>query len=200
MNFLAHLYLSGDDDDLKIGNFIGDHVKGKAIFDLPDRVRKGVLLHRRIDFFTDTHPVVMQSKERLRPVYHKYSPVITDIFYDHFLAANWNDYSNISLKDYAQNFYKLTEKYDAVLPERTKKMLSFMISGNWFLKYTTTKGIGEILSGMSRRTTFTSGMETAYMELEKNYLLYENEFRIFFSDLEKFSREEINKIILSSNK
>ena len=104
------------------------------------------------------------------------------------------------INDYAQNFYKLTEKYDAVLPERTKKMLSFMISGNWFLKYTTTKGIGEILSGMSRRTTFTSGMETAYMELEKNYLLYEKEFRIFFSDLEKFSREEINKIILSSNK
>jgi len=189
MNFLAHLYLSGDDNDLKIGNFIADHIKGKTILDLPDGIRNGVLLHRKIDEFTDHHPVVLKSKERLRPRFRKYAPVIADIYYDHFLAVNWEKYSDVSLEKYAQDFYLLTKSYGNILPERTKYMLTHMIAHNWLVNYATLEGIRSVLTGMSRRTSFESGMENAEDELRENYKEYEKEFLIFFEDLKAYVLE-----------
>src|ERR1700741_2833759 len=103
MNFLAHIYLSGNDEDVIMGNFMGDFVTGRHYEGLNAGMIKGVELHRKIDEFTDTHPVVQQSKERLYKNYHKYAPVIVDIFYDHFLAANWSKYSNIELEKFTQD-------------------------------------------------------------------------------------------------
>ena len=89
MNYLAHIYLSGDDDeDLMIGNYIGDCVKGRRISDYPFRIQCGLLLHREIDSFTDTHPVYLQSKRRFMPVAGHYAGVVCDVVYDHFLAKN----------------------------------------------------------------------------------------------------------------
>src|SRR5436190_22096246 len=107
MNYLAHLYLSGDDPMIMIGNFIADHIKGKQ-FDLYSKeIQKGILLHRSIDTFTDQHPLVEQSKLLLRPHFHKYAPVIADVFYDHFLAKDWKNYHPQSLENFAQHAYQL---------------------------------------------------------------------------------------------
>src|SRR6185312_17177742 len=97
MNFLAHLYLAGEDNELILGNFIADAVKGHAFDKYPAQVAKGILMHRSIDYFSDTHPVYLQTVHRLAPTYHKFSGVITDMFYDHFLASSWSDYSDIPL-------------------------------------------------------------------------------------------------------
>jgi acyl carrier protein phosphodiesterase len=91
MNFLAHLHLSGNNPNIMLGNFMGDFVKGKSYRQQYEpEIIKGIELHRSIDEFTDSHPVVTESKNRLRPTYRHYSGVIVDVFYDHFLAANWN--------------------------------------------------------------------------------------------------------------
>src|SRR5688572_7860936 len=105
MNYLAHLYLSGNDQQRMIGNFIADHVKGKAIHDFPEGIRDGIFLHRQIDQFTDSHPVVTESKIRLRGTFHKYAPVIVDVFYDHFLARDWTQYHHQSLEVFAEECY-----------------------------------------------------------------------------------------------
>ncbi len=89
MNFLAHIYLSGNQERVMIGNFIGDFVKGKAWEEFDSAIQRGILLHREIDRYTDDHEVVIKTKERLRPKYHHYAPVISDVFYDHFLASLW---------------------------------------------------------------------------------------------------------------
>ena len=102
MNHLAHLYLSQTNVDLMVGNFIADRVKGKDLLNYSESVQKGIEMHRAIDTFTDEHAVVMKSKKRLFPVYHKYAAVIVDMFYDHILAKNWEEYSPISLKLYAK--------------------------------------------------------------------------------------------------
>lgn len=186
MNFLAHLYLSGDDDDILIGNFIADSVKGSAIKQFPKRIQEGIVLHRKIDKFTDEHPVVLKGKVRLRPEFHKYSPVIMDVFYDHFLAINWNDYSSVSLTDYVKIVYELLEENKDSFPERTKMMLPYMIGGNWLEGYSRLEGINRSLSGMARRTRFTSNMELATTELEREFTLYESEFKEFFPQLEAY--------------
>ena len=98
MNYLAHIYLSGENDMLKIGNFIADSVKGKKYLDYPVSIQQGITLHRNIDEFTDSHPIVHQSVHRLFDKYSHYSTVIVDILYDHFLAANWQDFHETKLE------------------------------------------------------------------------------------------------------
>jgi acyl carrier protein phosphodiesterase len=109
MNFLAHIYLSGDSDELKIGNFIGDFVKASDMKHYNDDINQGIRMHWAIDEFTDHHPVVQESKERLRPKYGHYAGVIIDIFYDHFLAKNWKDYHKKDLRQYVDQQYKMLE-------------------------------------------------------------------------------------------
>lgn len=192
MNFLAHIFLSGDNKLLMLGNFMADHIKGKAIDGLGEELKNGVILHRKIDHFTDTHSVVQATKERLRPVFRKYAPVVADVFYDHFLASKWISYSQIPLGVFADNFYKTATQHQHMLPEKTRMMLPYMISNNWLVSYASVEGIGKVMSGMARRAKFESGMEKSAKELEKNYLLYEKEFDVFFEELLKYTNEEIS--------
>ena len=166
MNFLAHLFLSFNDKEVMIGNFIADHVKGKQELVFPDNIRKGIRLHRGIDNYTDSHPVVEQSKIRLRPGFRKYAPVVTDVFYDHFLATDWHEFSSEPLDRFIEEFYTSAFERIDQLPEFTRKMLPVMRDQNWLGKYRTVEGLHSILTSMSRRTRFESGMENAAAELE----------------------------------
>ena len=185
MNFLAHLYLSGNNEPLMIGNFIADHLKGNAWESLPSEIIAGVKLHRFIDHFTDTHAVVEQSKALLRPYFHKYTPVISDIFYDHFLAAEWNNYSDLPIDEYARNVYQLLHKNYQFLPARTKEMLVYMEHDNWLKNYATLNGIHRALSGMGRRAKFDNNMHQASEFLYDNYDAFKNHFEVFFPELQK---------------
>lgn len=149
-------------------------------------VREGILLHRLIDAFTDTHAVVEQSKARLRPEYRKYAPVIADIYYDHFLARDWSLYHHQPLHDYATDAYGLLRLHQSLLPERTVVMLNYMEPQNWLVKYATIEGMQRALTGLSRRTAFESNMETAHLFLEANYAAFEAEFNAFFPDLRAY--------------
>jgi acyl carrier protein phosphodiesterase len=193
LNYLAHLYLSGPDPEIMTGNFIGDHVKGKNYKGFSAGMIKGVELHRAIDTFTDNHFIVSKSKQRLRPAFHKYAPVIVDVFYDHLLASQWSSYSQQSLDDYTQTAYLEILKRHALLPARAQYMLKYMVPQNWLLNYAQLNGIHKALSGMASRTTFDSGMEKATQWLEKDHDLYKKEFEMFFPELMQHAREFLLK-------
>ncbi|TPN82437.1 acyl carrier protein phosphodiesterase [Aquimarina algicola] len=194
MNYLAHIYLSGEDPNLTIGNFIADSVKGKKFMEYPERVAQGIVLHRKIDSFTDTHKIVRKSTSRLFPKYGHYSSVIIDIFYDHFLASNWVSYSETPLQTYSLDFYTLLESNYNMLPERIQNFLPYMIKDNWLLSYASLEGIGKVLSGMNRRTNNKSKMNLAVIELEQFYTDFEKEFTLFFEDLKGFTEKEMKKL------
>ncbi|GHM99326.1 ACP phosphodiesterase [Cytophagales bacterium WSM2-2] len=188
MNFLAHLFLSGENSGVKVGNFIGDFVKGRNLeAQFGKEIARGVELHREIDWFTDRHPVVKQSKERLRPKYRHYSGVITDIFFDHFLAKNFDKYSTVFLPDFADECYRIIQEEEAILPEGVKYMMPYMIKGNWLLNYARLEGIQKSLSGMARRAKFDSRMDESVEDLKTHYPDFENEFFIFFPELQEFA-------------
>lgn len=191
MNYLAHIYLSGDDDKIKIGNFIADSVKGKKFLDYPDGIRNGIILHRAIDSYTDVHLLFRQSSHRLFPIYSHYSTVIVDIFYDHFLAANWSNYSSIPLVNYVDDFYVLLEANFELLPQNVKLFLPYMIRDNWLASYASIDGIEKILTQMNRRTKNRSKMNLAIKELELYYEDFENEFLLFFEELKQFASKQI---------
>ncbi|MCP4457173.1 MAG: DUF479 domain-containing protein [Cytophagales bacterium] len=185
MNFLAHIYLSGNNKEITLGNFIGDFVKGNTINDFDTDIKKGIQLHRAIDHFTDTHPIVRESKLRLRPDFRHYSPVIVDVFYDHFLAIDWNEYSDIPLLKFTKDFYQMIDSLKASLPPEANHMLLYMKKDNWLYNYRLVEGIHRALSGMSRRTSFKSKMEYASENLKQHYEDYKVEFQRFFPALQK---------------
>jgi acyl carrier protein phosphodiesterase len=185
MNFLAHIFLSGDDELLKIGNFMADGIRGKQYEHFPLSIQKGIRLHRFIDTYTDAHPVFRKSTQRLHSKYHHYAGVIVDLFYDHFLAKNWSTYSDENLEEYTETFYQsLRDNYD-ILSERTKGMMPYLIEHNWLLSYQTVEGIGRILSQMDNRTKNASKMRFSSNELVEFYPEFEEEFTIFFQDLQE---------------
>ena len=188
MNFLAHLFLSGENEQIKVGNFIGDFVKGKEFEKYNAEIQQGIRLHRAIDTFTDSHAIVLKSKTRLRSKFGHYSPVIVDVFYDHFLAKNWSDFSKVDLKSFTVNFYKMIEKYSSIIPEAVNNMLYYMKRKNWLYNYQFIDGIDRALKGMAQRTKFESKMDEAVESLNESYDAFENEFRTFFPDLQNHSQ------------
>ncbi len=194
MNFLAHLYLSGDNEDLITGNFIADHVKGNGINKFSDAIRSGILLHRDIDRFTDSHPQFILSKNRLVPYYRKYAGVIVDMYYDHFLSAFWEKYADEPIEKFTRRMYKILLKRFLILPPKTKRILPFMAKDNWLVGYGKLEGLRRALSGMAYRTPFDSGMEKAVNDLQENYALFKQEFETFFPEIIAYTNSQIEKI------
>lgn len=190
MNFLAHIYLSCNDDQITIGNFIADSIRGNKYKHLPEKVQKGIVLHRAIDSFTDAHPTFRKSTKRLHPNYSHYSRVIVDIYYDHFLAKNWSDYCDTPLAIFTENFYDLLENYYELMPPGIRRIMPFMIADNWLLNYANLEGISRALIGINRRTQNKSNMNLAIMDLERHYSEFENEFTEFFEDIIAYAKKK----------
>lgn len=197
MNFLAHLYLSGSDNEIRMGNFIADSVKGKkALLQFPERVQQGIIIHRDIDFFMDTHTIVKSGMGRLRDSYPKFSGVIMDVFYDHFLAKNWNEYSKINLEEYIQNIYQIVEENNELLVGKSKMMFPYMRDQNWLLSYQSIDGIESILSQMTHRINYLVPLNESVNELQEYYDEYDKEFKLFFSEIMQFIQSKYKIDIL----
>ena len=178
---------------------MADGIHGNRYLDYPGELRKGIMLHRYIDTFTDAHPIYRKSKHRLHEKYGHYSGVIMDIVYDHFLAKNWSKYSNESLEVYADSFYKLLKDNYNILTERTHKIIPYMINGNWLLSYASLEGLEMILFQMNYRTKHQTNMQEAVEEVKQFYIEFEKEFTLFFEELKKYCEDKINDNCLGTN-
>lgn len=190
MNFLAHIYLSGDDELVKIGNFMADGIRGSDYKTLHPKIQHGILLHRQIDTYTDAHPVFRQSTKRLHSRYHHFAGVIVDVFYDHFLASNWHLYSKENLETFVAGFYKSLESNRQLLTPRTIGLMPHMIGQNWLLSYKDVDGIAKILAQMDHRTEYRSKMQYSVEELTQYYEAFKSEFMLFFEDLRTFVEQQ----------
>ena len=200
MNYLAHIYLSGDNETIRVGNFMADHIKGNKYKTYPEDIQKGVLLHRQIDSFTDGHKIARGSKRRLNERYGLYKGVIVDILYDHFLAKNWSLYSKTPLSEYTTAFYTLLMEHYEILPEKIKYMSKYMIKEDWLAAYAHKEGIQKVLSGMNRRTGGISNMDLAINDLETHYDDFEQDFTLFFKELHDFTTHKLIEINQSFKK
>lgn len=194
MNILAHSYLSFGDSDLIIGNFIADQVKGSNFSEFPMGIQKGILLHRAIDDFTDSHPLYKQSCRRIFSHQGHYARVVIDIVYDHFLAKNWNQYSNNDLETYSQGFYDLLKFNNELLPKKAQYVLHYMAKSNWLVMYQSISGIDRIFKGMHSRANYGSSMDSASELIELYTDEFQNEFSQFFKEITIFSKSKINEL------
>ena len=195
MNFLAHIYLSGDDDLIRIGNFMADGIKGRSYQEYPEKLKIGILLHRFIDTYTDAHPIVRESTKRLHSKYHHYSGVAVDMFYDHFLSKNWSKYSDEPLDEFVQKFYtSLQENYE-ILTDKTKHLLPYMVEHNWLWNYQFLDGLQDILTQMDYRTRYKSKLSFSINELKQDYEAFEAEFLSFFEELRTATVEKLAELL-----
>lgn len=183
MNVLAHLYLSGDSEDCMLGNFIGDFVKGKDFHNYPAEVQRGITMHRTIDSYTDSHPLVMEVKGFFRNPYRKYAGVVVDIIFDHFLIKNWKDYTNLTLRNYTQQAHAtLLARFD-LLPQGAKGMLINFIRNKRILRYESLWGVENTLSTMSKFTSLPDYADRAVQIIEEQEEEINWRFKLFFKDL-----------------
>jgi acyl carrier protein phosphodiesterase len=190
LNYLAHIFLSGSDQQIKIGNFIGDFVKGTRYEQFPDKIREGVLLHRRIDEFTDSHPVVRQTVAFLRPAFGRYSAIVADMYFDYFLAKNFRKYASMSLTIFACKFYIAAILHYSYLPERVKGFIFHFIGTNRLVKYASTEGLFESLQIMSAYKIPTLDPGAVIHFLVEHQEILEVQFSSFFPDIIYFVENE----------
>ncbi|RXQ96494.1 DUF479 domain-containing protein [Ancylomarina salipaludis] len=183
MNFLAHLYLSGESEKIMVGNFMADYIKGRKFENYKDGIQKGILLHRSIDSYTDTHPLVSQSGQYFKGAYQKYSAVITDLIYDHFLAKNWDMYHKQPLPRFVSRCHEVLVKNYLELPKQVKLFLPFLIQSRRLETYAEIEGLRKALNIMVRHTSLPDKTDFAIEILLENYTALESEFHSFMREL-----------------
>jgi acyl carrier protein phosphodiesterase len=191
MNFLAHVFLSGNNTPLAIGNLIADRIKGNQVKELPSEIQKGVYLHREIDEFTDKHPIFKECVRELFPKYRHYSRVLVDMYFDHFLAANWQRYHPVPLAEFSEDFYDKLEVESTQFSDSIQKFIRALIQYNWFDEYRTLEGLRKILSQMERRTKFPSNLAAATEDLRQKYPYFEGRFFEFMIELISFTKNKL---------
>lgn len=184
MNWLAHLYLSEPDPAFRVGNLLPDWLPPWDLAGLPASFQRGIERHRAIDAFTDSHPLVRQSVRRFEKPFRRYGGVLTDVFYDHFLAAGWSVHSQEPLEDFVRGFYNSVGQVQQHIPAEACAVLEHMRAGDWLSSYATLSGIATTLRRMSRRLRFPFDLAASMPVLEKNYELFRADFEAFFPKLQ----------------
>lgn len=197
MNLLAHQLLSQDHPQIALGNFIADAIKGSKYKDYPKFVQVGILLHRKIDFFMDHHEIPLEGMKRLRAEFGKYSTVIIDVIYDHFLAKNWKVFHPIPLEKFTVQQYEIIDDQNNLIPDRLKEMFHYMKKMDWLSSYQNVEGIQWSLEGMSRRIKHNVPLYNAVQTMLDHYTEYDNEVKEFIPIVQRSSIEWTEEIIAS---
>lgn len=190
MNYLAHAYLARHSVPHLVGNFIADFVKGKKAYQYDQGILEGILMHRKIDEYTDNHRIFRKSRDRIKQKYRHYSGVVIDLFYDHFLAKNWQTYERTSLEKFAEYVYAVIEDHKYIIPDDAQNVIPHMVKFNWLVNYQSIEGIDRSLKGLSKRTPYDSKMDEAARDLIRHYDNLEKDFSIFFPEIIRYIGQE----------
>ncbi len=193
MNYLAHAFLSFGDGKILTGNMIGDHVKGRiALEQYPEGIKKGILLHRKIDEYTDRHPATLRARLPFREVYGLYSGAVMDTLYDHFLASDPKYFpTQQALFEFTQNVYRQLSENEAYLPPKFASYFPHMKEHNWLLGYRSLKGMERSLSGLAKRALHMPPIEKAYEIFVTNYYHLNQCYYEIIDDIREFVKIEI---------
>jgi acyl carrier protein phosphodiesterase len=187
MNWLAHLFLSQPDGAHRLGNLLEDLVKGKERDRLNSCFNTGIQCHLLIDRFTDNHLIFKQSKQRIDREHRRYSGVLIDVFYDHFLAINWHNYTGVSLSSFTQDVYHSFSEYWELVPFFPRMVINKMFEQDWLGSYYYVEGIEATLKRIKAKlsTKHQDGfLVSSFLGyLESNYVELEQDFKIFFPEI-----------------
>lgn len=185
MNYLAHLVLSGNNEEVIYGNFIADTVKGKSYLTCSKNIQKGILLHRFIDHYTDTNPHYLAGKRRFYEKFPKMGGVINDILYDYLLWQYELKHKNIQLDKEIKRFYRVLDGFENKMPETIFFMYKYMKKDDWLTNYQYKHGIKKALNGIGKRIKYSDNLESCFDILESSIFDFEKEFEMFYHEIKE---------------
>ena len=191
MNWLAHIYLSEPTPEFRLGNILPDFARPNELNHLTSEFQRGIKCHHRIDAFTDRHPIVRQSVCRIPTPHRRFAPILIDLIYDHFLAANWSAYSEIPLPKFTSEIYRSFSMLEPNLPQPATLALTRMAQQDWLTSYETLPGIELALTRISKRFAKPVDLAAALPTIEANYDQLHADFRQFFPHLTAHANEFI---------
>lgn len=193
MNYLGHAFLSAGDPQILCGNMIGDFVKGThALQQYPEKIRRGLMLHRHIDSFTDSHPDIARAKAVFRPAYGLYSGAFVDTITDHFLANDPSFFKDTeTLSEFARDTYGMLADQSHHFPGAYQPYYESMVQHNWLLNYRSEAGLKQALNGLKRRAGRISEIDTALTLLAANKGLLQDTYHRFINDIIAFVKVEL---------
>ena len=173
-----------------VGNFIADSISNRDIPALPASIQDGILLHRKIDSYTDAHPKVREGTKLLHAKHRKYAPVLIDVYFDFFLSRHWDKFADVPKQDFCQSAYKTLKENIEWMPPGLKRSLPLMIADNWLMNYGTREGLEFTFERMSRRVSRPQLVEGATATLFENEAALETIFLDFFPDIVQYVANE----------
>lgn len=194
MNWLAHAYLSKPNIEFRVGNILPDLVSITELKHFAPAFQEGIRCHQSIDIFTDSHPIVRAGIHRLPAGYKRYGGILTDVFYDHFLARDWHLYSTVSLKEFTRDFYGSLDIIEGKVPPEIIQLFKRMLEHHIFESYQTTAGVKTALQRIDMRLKRPANLGAAVVILEDNYSVYEAEFSAFFAQLQTHVQPHIRNL------
>lgn len=187
MNYLAHIYLARHSDDAMLGALLGDFVKPHSGDRFNAAIEAEILTHRKIDAFTDSHPLVLDAKALFEGPHRRYAGILLDVFYDHLLAKHWRQYSAVALEDFIGRFYAALAERAPILPANLARVAPWMIEQDWLGSYQDYEGVDLAIRRMSTRLSKNGDvMRDALADLKRNYTTLETGFHTFFPELIAF--------------
>jgi acyl carrier protein phosphodiesterase len=191
MNFLAHILLARQSDEAMLGAWLGDFCKPGQEHAFSLETQREIRLHRKVDAFTDSHPVVREAKSRFGERTRRFAGIALDVFYDHVLALDWKRYCEEPLEHFNRNFYRMLISQREMLPANVQTVATYMVSQDWLGSYTEFDGVRIALQRISRRLSrngerLVEGIE----DLERNYAEFSTGFHAFFPALQDFVATE----------
>ena len=195
MNFLAHAFLAQHSDGAMVGALLGDFVKGDDGDKYPPEIAREIRLHRQIDRYTDSHPVVRSGLALFPEGRRRFAGIILDIFYDHRLSQRWAVYSMIDRQDFIARFYQALDGHMALLPGRLAEIAPYIIRQDWLGAYHDYPGVEATVHRVSKRLSRQGErMREGLEDLRANYDVLAEGFDRFFPDLIHFVEEQRIKL------
>ncbi|MCF4998649.1 DUF479 domain-containing protein [Pseudomonas syringae] len=187
MNYLAHLHLGGQRPGQLLGSLYGDFVKGRLQGQYEPEIESAIVLHRRIDVFTDRHPLVDVALARFSDTRRRYAGIVLDVFFDHCLARDWRLYADRPLAQFTSDVYQALTN-ERQLPERLAKIAPHMVANDWLGSYQEFEVLEQVLRGISRRLTRPEELAGAMQELRRLYEPLSEDFALFYPQLQDFAQ------------
>lgn len=194
MNHLAHVFLAGADEDLQLGGLLADFWRGAPDPAWREGVRAGVALHRHIDVYTDSHPIVAKLREVFEPPFRRYAGILLDVYFDHVLARRWPDHSAEPIDAVSERALRLVDENRGWLPDGLVRFAAYMRANGLFAAYARRDMIERALAGMSRRLSRANPLGEGGAVLWRNADLLDSGFSEFFPDLKRYAQEERSAI------
>jgi acyl carrier protein phosphodiesterase len=189
MNFLGHIYFSDNDPELMYANLFGDFVKGSDLSNFPTSIKKGIILHRSIDNYIDHHPDVVDLMHQLYPSLPKITGIAVDLYFDHLLASNWNNYHPTDYRSYLNKFYSYSIEKEPAYPESYKSFIRILKQKDWMIHYNSREGLKKMCNGVSQRISFSNALSFAPNIFERKEKIITETFEKYMTSAIPFFSE-----------